>query len=61
MKKASSLNKRLAGLQSLETKTKVKKEKKRKEKKKTTYDFIFITSLSFGFLGGWVEAAVVEA
>ena len=25
-----------------------------------TYCFIFITNLSFGFLGGWVVAAVEE-
>ena len=35
--------------------------KNNKRKKGTTYGFIFITSLSFGFLGDRVEAVVVEA
>ena len=38
-----------------------KRKRKRKRKKGTTYGFIFITSLSFGFLGDRVEAVVVEA
>ena len=38
-----------------------KNNKTKKKKKGTTYGFIFITSLSFGFLGDWVEAVVVEA
>ena len=34
---------------------------KRKRKKKSTHGFIFITSLSFGVLAGWVEAIVEDA
>ena len=40
-------------------KQQLKKEKRKK--KKTTYGFIFITSLSFGVLAGWVDAAMEEA
>ena len=47
--------KRVNRLQSLEAKTTIKK--KREE---ITYGFIFITSLSFGILVGWVEAVVED-
>ena len=36
------------------------KNQKKEKRKKTIYDFIFITSLSFGFLGDWAVVAMVK-
>ena len=56
MKKASRLQKvdMITELGNKQTK------RKRKQKERATYCFIFITSFSFGFLEGWVSAAVVD-
>ena len=60
MKKASRLQKVDMITELGNKQTKKKRKRKRKQKEGATYCFISITSFSFGFLEGWVSAAVVD-